>query len=737
MIIVQYLMLPKKDRSMMHLFTLLSAAASSASIIVNCADAKSTPSAFQLLPTQRTSLQRGLHYADSSSSSRPFPSVPLPFESVKIASRSAAFTTRLYASTNDVEIDSNNQINGNNLDEEYEENNEESSSDNSNVNNDSYISKKYTNPQQISWAYSGLTNAWGYSARLVTKRERRRYERRRIRHRRKVEAKSYSNDGNTSGNSESGGGKRRLNWVSRMVEDDVIIGAGDAFVGNVKKKKDADSAVNNDDDDTTKFDDDEMDEDGYWNMLGKKKRSILKRLLRIPYRALFGEYRTVEPGTLILVRHGESEWNVNKTFTGWANPDLSPQGYREVEHAARLLLEGGYKVDVVFTSRLKRAIRSSWILLRELNEVHLPVFKSWRLNERMYGALTGLSKTETAERLGPKLVQEWRGSLKSRPPPLTPADKFYPGRDRCHADLTPEQIPLTESLLDCMDRTKQIWVDKISYELACGKNVMVVAHANTLRGLVKIIDDIGDEEIQSIAIPTGIPIVYKFNKNLDPIPPNHDQKNVVQMHMNGCFLEKPGLLKQAIKREEEWCNNVPDYSKVMERTNYGLNPLQSSLSKLEAERKVQMWAQQFVGESDEEEDDGTDGKLTLVDMDKVWEEGMADVEEGEYFDPDRPKFEAEPDNEEGAAIEDEVDPIVANLYIDSPCININPLPAARKVPGIGDVPIQRSSSVIVMIRHGKTENNKLGKNPKEIVMLHHFVSVHDSSSTNVLSVLLV
>lgn len=310
----------------------------------------------------------------------------------------------------------------------------------------------------------------------------------------------------------------------------------------------------------------------------------------------------------------------------------------------------------------------------------------------MYGALTGLSKTETAERLGPKLVQEWRGSLKSRPPPLTPADKYYPGRDRSHADLTPEQIPLTESLLDCMDRTKKIWVDKISYELACGKNVMVVAHANTLRGLVKIVDGIGDEEIQSIAIPTGIPIVYKFDKNLDPIPPSQDQKNVVQMHMNGCFLEKPGLLKQAIKREEEWCNNVPDYSKVMERTNYGLNPLQSSLSKLEAERKVQDWAQQFVDDSDEEEDDGTDGKLTLVeDMDKVWEEGLKDVEDGEYFDPDRPSFDVEPDNSKSTEID--------NVEEDtSACVNIDPLPAARKVPGIGDVPIQRSSSVIVMIR---------------------------------------
>ena len=584
------------------------------------------------------------------------------------------------------------------------ESNDQDNTTNANDNDDDIISKRYPNPHQNSWgatAYSGLTNVWGYSARLVTKRERRRYERRRIRHRQKLEGKRIGNSGSS---------------VER-------IGAGDAFVGNVKK---ASSSANEDsskgtssstsaaDNHNTFFDDDEWDEDGYWGMLGKKatKRgkisSIFKQLLRIPGRALFGEYRTVEPGTLILVRHGESLWNANKTFTGWANPDLSPQGYREVEHAARLLLEGGYKVDVVFTSRLKRAIRSSWILLRELNEVYLPVFKSWRLNERMYGALTGLSKTETAERLGAELVQEWRGSLKSRPPPLTPADRYYPGRDRSHADLTPDQIPLTESLLDCMDRTQKIWLDKISYELACGKNVMVVAHANTLRGLVKIIDNIGDEEIQSIAIPTGIPIIYKFDKNLNSIPPSHDQKTVTQVHMNGCFLEKPGLLKQAIKREEEWCNNVPDYSKVMERPNYGMNPLQRSLTKLEAERQVQDWAQQFVDDSEEEEDDGTDGKLTLVDMDKVWEEGLKEVEDGEYFDPDHPSFEADTTNGNNIiASDDDEDDVVAPLYNSNPCVTA--LPAAQKVPGIGSVPIQRSSSLIVMIRHGKTENNKLGK----------------------------
>jgi hypothetical protein len=148
-------------------------------------------------------------------------------------------------------------------------------------------------------------------------------------------------------------------------------------------------------------DDREMEEDGYYQM-SRKKRSLFMKAVRLPIKVVQKMFskKNVEPGTLILVRHGESEWNHNKTFTGWADPDLTDQGKREVEHAARLLMEGGYKIDVVFTSRLKRAIRSVWILLQELNETYLPVFKSWRMNERMYGALTGLCKIQTAETLG-------------------------------------------------------------------------------------------------------------------------------------------------------------------------------------------------------------------------------------------------------------------------------------------------------------------------------------------------
>lgn len=154
--------------------------------------------------------------------------------------------------------------------------------------------------------------------------------------------------------------------------------------------------------------------------------------------------------------------------------DLSERGEREVEHAARLLLEGGFELDVVFTSRLKRAIRSAWIILEELNEAYLPVFKSWRLNERHYGALTGLSKKECAQRLGYDIVQEWRNSLHARPPQVERDDPYWPGHERKYADLSSDQIPQTESLYDCMKRTAPVWEKKILYELRNGKNVMVV-----------------------------------------------------------------------------------------------------------------------------------------------------------------------------------------------------------------------------------------------------------------------
>lgn len=222
--------------------------------------------------------------------------------------------------------------------------------------------------------------------------------------------------------------------------------------------------------------------------LGFKQDSRLKRSLKSMGRAIKSSFQERKsPGTLILVRGGESLYSKNYTFTGWLDPDLTKDGVLQMEHAGRLLLESGFEPDVIYTSRLKRAINSCWAIMQELNAPFLPIYKSWRLNERHYGSLQGLSKKKTAESFGSKTVQAWRRSLKARPPPMTQADMTFPGNDRKYSDLLPEQIPLSESLYDCMLRTEPLW-KFIKKNLQKGDNVLVVAHANTLRGIAKIID---------------------------------------------------------------------------------------------------------------------------------------------------------------------------------------------------------------------------------------------------------
>jgi len=427
-------------------------------------------------------------------------------------------------------------------------------------------------------------------------------------------------------------------------------------------------------------------EDGYADMF-EKKRPFFKRLLSFPFnfanRILRLQPKT--PGTLIFIRHGESLWNANQTFTGWADPDLSQNGHREAEHAARLLLEGGYEIDVVFTSRLKRAIRTTRIILSELNEVYLPVFKSWRLQERHYGALTGLSKKQTAEQLGADLVQEWRGSYRTRPPPLKRTDQYWPGNDRKFADLREDQIPLTESLEDCMLRTIPVWERRIKRELRNGKNVLVVAHANTLRGLVKTIDGISDDDIQDVALPTGVPVIYKFDKYFQPLDPDGPS----QIHTKGLFLEKPNLLKDALTREAEWSNNVPGYDSTMTRqSRKSMSSLERSLTKLNAERELGEWAGQFVNETAEGDDDGSDGNQGKPI--RILETNSSSATTANLAEEDTTYKEDET--------------LSPTIVSGNPCITS--LPAASVIPGLGTVPI-RKDAVLVIIRHGKTEHNKL------------------------------
>ena len=220
---------------------------------------------------------------------------------------------------------------------------------------------------------------------------------------------------------------------------------------------------------------------------------------------------------LVLLRHGESTWNLENRFTGWTDVDLSAKGIEEAHEAARLLLEGGYTFDVAYTSLLKRAIRTLWIVMDDMDLMWLPVHRSWRLNERHYGALQGLNKAETAARYGEEQVKVWRRSYATPPPPLTPDDPRWPGRDRRYADLDPAELPLAESLADTVARFLPYWHGTIVPELRAGKRVLIAAHGNSLRALVKHLDGVSDEEIVGLNIPTGIPLVYELDEDLEPV----------------------------------------------------------------------------------------------------------------------------------------------------------------------------------------------------------------------------
>jgi len=220
---------------------------------------------------------------------------------------------------------------------------------------------------------------------------------------------------------------------------------------------------------------------------------------------------------LVLLRHGESTWNQENRFTGWTDVDLSDRGRTEAQEAGRLLLEGGYVFDVAYTSVLKRAIRTLWAALDELDLLWIPVTKSWRLNERHYGALQGLNKAETAAKHGEAQIKIWRRSYDIAPPPLTPDDPRFPSRDPRYAGLTAAELPLTESLKDTVDRFLPYWHEAIAPTNRSGKRVLIAAHGNSLRALVKYLDDVPVSEIVELNIPTGIPLVYELNGDLKPL----------------------------------------------------------------------------------------------------------------------------------------------------------------------------------------------------------------------------
>lgn len=220
---------------------------------------------------------------------------------------------------------------------------------------------------------------------------------------------------------------------------------------------------------------------------------------------------------VVLLRHGESIWNKENRFTGWTDVDLSERGMAEAESAGETLKKGGYTFDIAYTSVLKRAIRTLWIVLDKMDLMWIPVYRSWRLNERHYGALQGLNKAETAKKFGEEQVHTWRRSYDVRPPALEKSDKRYPGNDPIYKDLDKKDLPFTECLKDTVERFLPYWFEVIAPAIKSGKRVLISAHGNSLRALVKYLDNIPDKEIPMLNIPTGIPLVYELNDHLLPI----------------------------------------------------------------------------------------------------------------------------------------------------------------------------------------------------------------------------
>jgi 2,3-bisphosphoglycerate-dependent phosphoglycerate mutase len=224
---------------------------------------------------------------------------------------------------------------------------------------------------------------------------------------------------------------------------------------------------------------------------------------------------------VVLLRHGFSVWNQENRFTGWTDVDLAAQGLQEAAEAGRLLKEDGYVFDLAYTSVLKRAIRTLWIALDTLDQMWIPVEKDWRLNERHYGALQGLNKAETAAKHGEEQVKIWRRSYDIPPPPLDESSEYFPGKDPRYRKLRPNEIPHTECLKDTVNRFLPYWQAEIMPAIRRGERVLITAHGNSLRALVKHLDEVNDQDIVELNIPTGIPLVYELDDKLRPLKPRY------------------------------------------------------------------------------------------------------------------------------------------------------------------------------------------------------------------------
>jgi 2,3-bisphosphoglycerate-dependent phosphoglycerate mutase len=366
-----------------------------------------------------------------------------------------------------------------------------------------------------------------------------------------------------------------------------------------------------------------------------------------------------KPGVLILLRCSESIHNINQTFTGWLDSPLSERGVKQSQHAGRLLVAEGFDPDVVYTSRLQRSITTAWNTLETMDSLFIPVFKTYRLNQRMYGALQGLSKAEISAKFGPTVVQAWRNSLKARPPPLSKDLASHPIHDRRYADIPEDRIPDTESLLDCQERARPLWEHQIQKDIKNGKTVLVIAHRDSLRGLSKVIDGIHDRDIADIEIPKGVPIVYRFDQELNPIEP--DDTSLTQVHTSGIFLEKPGNLEQALLEDAQRSAPIEGIGEANKRD--------ASM------KKVMMKLRQEEVEIDDEDRVQMISESAPV-ISERWSDDPCEFEEYGFFDT------------------------YMNINLDQPVPTIVPLIKDSQVKS-------KDGPFIVLIRHGRTPHNNM------------------------------
>ena len=269
---------------------------------------------------------------------------------------------------------------------------------------------------------------------------------------------------------------------------------------------------------------------------------------------------------LVLVRHGQSEWNLENRFTGWTDVELSPKGIQEAKEAGIALKNKGYHFDLAYSSVLKRAEDTLDFILKEMGEENIPIKRSWKLNERHYGALQGLNKDETRKKYGDEQVLLWRRSTDVRPPELDENDERYPGNDPKYTDLTKDELPKTENLIDTIKRVTEYWKSDIEPDIKNGKNVIIVAHGNSLRGLMKYLDNISDEDVIKLEIQTGNPICYELDDNLKPIRHYYVKENNIPVQKVKDKIEE---LKQKRKRygnfiDKNECFNIESKISVLQ-----------------------------------------------------------------------------------------------------------------------------------------------------------------------------